>query len=180
MSNGKLTPTSYVVLGLVALLGRATSYDMKRMAGISIGHFWSFPHSQLYAEPERLAAMGLLKEDRELGGRRRRRYTITEGGREAFRQWLSDPATEVPELRDPGMLKLFFGNLGSPEDVRKLAESQVALYREKLEEYESLQRQFADVTGLETQLATLDMGFAVTRGGLAFWEGILANPPVRP
>ena len=60
MSNDKLTPTSYLVLGLIALLGRATSYDLKAMVGRSIGYFWTFPHSQLYAEPDRLVGMGLL------------------------------------------------------------------------------------------------------------------------
>src|SRR5947207_11612482 len=112
MSNPKLTPTSYVVLGLVALLGRATPYDMKRLAGFSIGHFWTFPHSQLYSEPERLAGMGLLEEAREEGGRRRRVYSITEAGRQALGDWLADASGDPPELRDPGILKLFFGNFG--------------------------------------------------------------------
>src|SRR5437016_14596498 len=109
MSNDKLTPTSYVVLGLVGLLGEATSYDLKRLVSFSIGNFWSFPHSQLYAEPERLVQMGLLSERREEGGRRRRIYSITDDGRNEFRDWLADPTGESVEIRDPGALKLFFG-----------------------------------------------------------------------
>ena len=53
-----LTPTSYVVLGLVGAFGPCTSYDMKRFVSVSIGYFWPFPHSQLYAEPARLAQLG--------------------------------------------------------------------------------------------------------------------------
>src|SRR5436309_10988166 len=117
MSNAKLTPTSYVVLGAVALLGRATPYDMKQLVGFSIGFFWSFPHSQLYAEPERLARMGLLEESREERGRRRRVYTVTKEGMSALGEWVADPSGDPPELRDPGTLKLFFGNFGSREDV---------------------------------------------------------------
>src|SRR6266576_3079514 len=91
MSNANLTPISYVVLGLVAFLGRATSYDMKRLANMSVGYFWTFPHSQLYAEPDRLVKLGLLHEDREEGGRRRRVYSVTDAGREELGDWLAEP-----------------------------------------------------------------------------------------
>jgi len=67
-----LTPTSYLVLGLVARQGQCTSYDMKVLVSNSIGYFWTFPHSQLYAEPARLAGFGLLHEVQETTGRKRR------------------------------------------------------------------------------------------------------------
>ena len=178
MSNPKLTPTSYVVLGLVALLGRATPYDMKRLAGFSISHFWTFPHSQLYSEPERLAGMGFLDEQRESGGRRRRVYGITEEGRKVLREWLADPTGELPELRDPGTLKLFFGNFGSPDDVVRLAENQVRMYEAQGREHEEIAAQFKGVTGIETQLATLRCGMAVNEACLGFWRTIAKNPPV--
>ena len=65
----KLSATSYLVLGMIARLQPCTSYDLKRMVQNTIDHFWSFPHSQLYAEPERLTTAGYLKEKRETGGR---------------------------------------------------------------------------------------------------------------
>ena len=176
MSNGKLTSTSYVVLGLVGLLGQATSYDLKGLVGLSIGHFWTFPHSQLYAEPERLVGMGLLSERREEGGRRRRIYSITPEGRAAFDEWLADPVGEAPELRDPGTLKLFFGNFAGPENVRRLAEAQVRQYEESLQELRGIQEQLAEVTGLDYQLATLRLGLAVSEATLAFWKEIAEQP----
>ena len=54
-SDPTLTPTSYIVLGLLAAAGASTPYALKQGVAGSIGHFWSVPHSQLYAEPERLA-----------------------------------------------------------------------------------------------------------------------------
>ena len=178
MSNANLTPTSYVVLGLVAFLGRATSYDMKRLAAMSVGYFWTFPHSQLYAEPERLVRMGLLEESREEGGRRRRTYSITDAGREELSDWLGDPDTPPIEMRDMGTLKLFFGSLTSPENIRKLAERQVEMNREMMAEHEQLHARFADVTGLEPQLATLRLGDAVLEACDRFWRDIAENPPV--
>jgi PadR family transcriptional regulator AphA len=178
MSNGKLTPTSYVVMGLVAFLGRATSYDMKRLVGMSIGYFWTFPHSQLYAEPDRLVGMGLLEETREEGGRRRRLYSMTDAGFEELKDWLADPETPPIEMRDTATLKLFFGNLAGPENVRKLAEKQVEAQQRLMEEHKKLHEMFADVTGLEAQLATLRLGDMVLETCDRFWREIAENPPV--
>ena len=63
-TGAALTPTSYLVLGLVGHLGSATSYDLKQAVAGTIGGFWSVPHSQLYAEPARLARVGFLTEER--------------------------------------------------------------------------------------------------------------------
>ncbi|HMK11556.1 MAG TPA: helix-turn-helix transcriptional regulator, partial [Acidimicrobiales bacterium] len=80
-----LNPVSYVVLGFAAQHSPVTSYDLKQMVAGSVGYFWPFPHSQLYAEPARLVAAGLLDEDVEATGRRRRLYRITPAGRSALR-----------------------------------------------------------------------------------------------
>ena len=74
-----------------------------------VGNFWTLQHAQLYTEPERLAASGYVTEEREEGGRRRRRYTITQEGRDALAAWRSAPTEDLAELRDHGLLKLFFG-----------------------------------------------------------------------
>ena len=66
MSTARLTTTSYVVLGMIAMRGPSTSYDLKRAVGHSVGYFWPFPHAQLYSEPKRLVELGLL-EVRERG-----------------------------------------------------------------------------------------------------------------
>ena len=74
MSTVRLTPTSYVVLGLLERLQPATPYDLKRAAQLGVSNLWSLPHAQLYVEPARLAAAGLLSERQEAGSRRRKRY----------------------------------------------------------------------------------------------------------
>src|SRR3954470_2134569 len=117
-----LTPTSYLVLGLVAREGECTSYDMKVMVSRSIGYFWTFPHSQLYAEPARLAELGLLSEEQEPSGRKRRTYRLTTAAREALRLWLAEPSDEPTEIRDLAVLKLFFGREAEPVQLRVLAE----------------------------------------------------------
>src|SRR5438876_351077 len=124
MSNARLSPSSYVVLGLVKLVGDTMSYVMKRLVGMSVGYFWTFPHSQLYAEPEVLVKMGLLDERRDEGCLKRRLYSITDAGLEELEDWLSDPETPPIEMCDSATLKLFFGNLTTRENVCKLADRQ--------------------------------------------------------
>ena len=88
----------------------ATPYDLKGLVeAVASGNFWTLQHAQLYTEPARLAAAGYVTEEREEGGRRRKRYTITDKGREALREWRRAPTGELAELRDHGLLKLFFG-----------------------------------------------------------------------
>src|SRR6476659_3724858 len=109
MSNRKLTDTSYAVLGLLEMCEPATPYQLKQIAQISVFHFWSIPHTQLYTECARLAEAGLLDERREEGGRRRRVYSLTAAGRTALERWRGDPHAALYDLRDPGLWKLFFG-----------------------------------------------------------------------
>lgn len=130
-----LTPTSAIVLGLLELIGEATPYDLKQAVGITVGHFWTFQHAQLYTETERLAKAGLLSETREEGGRRRKHYSLTAKGREALDAWRAEPATQVPELRDLALLKLFFG-----ADPKELAQAQVAAHEAKLAEYYEIRK----------------------------------------
>ncbi len=60
----ELTPTAAIVLGLVERAGAATPYELKQALDETVGNVWSLPHSQVYAEPERLARAGLLVESR--------------------------------------------------------------------------------------------------------------------
>src|SRR5918992_608091 len=99
MRVARLTPVSYMVLGLIENAGAATPYQLKQFAALSVGNFWTLHHAQLYSESERLAEAGLLEEEREEGGRRRRTYRLTDAGREALDAWRATPAATLGELR---------------------------------------------------------------------------------
>jgi DNA-binding PadR family transcriptional regulator len=162
----RLTPTSYIVLGLITAAGRATPYDLKRVHQQGIGGFWSLNHAQLYAEPDRLVEGGYLSVEREEGGRRRKLYEPTDRGREAFSSWLASPTDEFTELRDPGLLQLFFG--ASP---RPLAEVQRRIHAERLAQYEALHAGGASDWPDGARLV-LESGIGHEREWLRFWEGL--------
>jgi DNA-binding PadR family transcriptional regulator len=177
MSTVRLGPTSYVVLGSIALRGPSTSYGLKRFVEVTLGHFWSFPHSQLYAEPARLARAGLLTEDREANGRRRRTYAITLAGREALDAWLGEPSSGNPELRDLGLLKVFFSELADDEVFETLVHEQIAVHRNMLSRYECLWRRYGDRPEYARRAFTLQAGLGMERAMIAFWERLADDPP---
>ncbi len=180
MSNDRLTPTSYLVLGLLAREGPSTPYDLERQVAATLGNFWSFPHTLLYTEPARLTVLGLAREDRELDGRRRRMFAITSSGREALGAWLEQPAGAPTELRDLGLLQLFFSDLAPPAARLRLAEHQLAIHGRKLSTYESdarLERSGPGPSrGKRTvehwRGATLPMGLLYERAAVEFWAAV--------
>lgn len=170
MSTGKLTATSYVVLGMVAMRGLSTSYELKRAIRNSVGYFWPFPHAQLYSEPKRLVEMGLLAVDTEATGRRRQRYSVEESGMEALRQWLAEPTDEQMQVRDIAEMKLFFAEFAAPENILELARQQVVQHRDRIETYEDMQKRFGDRDDVAARMVPLRLGLAIEYAALEFWE----------
>lgn len=158
-----LGSTSYVVLGLLDLVGEATPYELKQMLAASVGNFWSIPHSQLYSEPTRLARAGYLNERRESGGRKRKHYALTAKGRRALKDWTASPAERHWELRDPGLLKLFFG-----ADPARLAGEQLETHRDRLKYYEQLMSEAGETP--QGPALALEAGIAHEREYVRFWS----------
>ncbi len=180
MPGVRLGITSYVVLGIIALRGPSTSYDLKRFMDVTLGHFWSFAHSQLYAEPDRLARAGHLSADREESGRRRRTYRITPAGREALDTWLGEPSPGTPELRDLGLVKLFFTELADEDAFEALVLEQAAVHRNMLARYELFWRRYGCRPEYARRTLPLEAGLRVERMLVEFWEGLAEDRPLVP
>jgi DNA-binding PadR family transcriptional regulator len=180
MSNDRLTPTSYLVLGLLAREGPSTPYALERHVGATLGHFWSFPHALLYSEPPRLTALGLVTEHREVAGRRRRMFSITAAGNQALGDWLEHPSAAPTALRDTGLLQLFFSDLAPAATRRRLAEQQLVMHRARLAAYEDdarlERREVGTGPGYRTvehwRGETLQMGLLYERAAVAFWQAV--------
>jgi PadR family transcriptional regulator, regulatory protein AphA len=164
----RLTETSYIVLGLLEQIQPATPYDLKRMAQASTFNFWAVPHTQLYTECGRLAKAGLLSEERENAGRRRRIYRLTKLGERELATWRDEPTEEYEEIRDPATLKLFFGG-----DPSRLADAQLHAHRRRLRAYQELRGRVAD-SPPGWRLA-LEAGIGHEREWVRFWSRVARN-----
>jgi PadR family transcriptional regulator, regulatory protein AphA len=103
-SRAKLTPFSYVILALVGR-GGAGPHDIVRMMREG-AIFWTTSESHYYAEPKRLAKLGLLQARTEPGRTgQRTHYELTDAGLRALTEWLALPAA-MPRVQHEGIVKL--------------------------------------------------------------------------
>ncbi len=166
-----------MVLGLLDVYGPGTPYDLKRWLEESVGYFWSLPRAQLYVEPQRLVELDLVEEVREPAGRRRRRFTITPSGRQALREWISSAESPAPELRDPGLLKLFFAGAVDTRSVVALARNNVAGHAQRLATYRRIVSLLEADPGAAFALATLRLGLRHEQIAVDFWQEVAERPP---
>lgn len=111
------TSTSYAILGLLSLRSW-TTYELAKQVQRSLGWFWPRAERKLYDEPKRLVAAGLARSEGEMTGARPRTvYAVTRRGRNALRRWLDETPTP-PTLEFEGMIKVFFADGGSLEQLR--------------------------------------------------------------
>src|SRR4029453_5790591 len=115
--SSRLTPTARVILGMLRL-GAQTGYEIKRAIDSSTRFFWSASYGQIYPELHRLEERGLERGVPEpRGGLKRMSYLLTKKGESTLPEWLTDGDSYAFELRDEGLLRLFFGDLLKREEV---------------------------------------------------------------
>jgi PadR family transcriptional regulator, regulatory protein AphA len=113
----ELSPTGRVILGMLSL-GSRSGYEIKQVVDKSTRHFWAASYGQIYPELKRLEDQGLVRGRPEpSGARARTAYELTEAGQAALRDWLASDDELVYEVRDEGLLKLFFSD-ALPENRR--------------------------------------------------------------
>lgn len=152
----------YVVLGMVRL-GARSGYEIKRAVELSIRFFWTISQAQIYPSLERLEAAGLVEGCSEpLGKRQRRTFQITEAGETALREWLQRDEPMPFELRDVGMVKLFFADALDGDEALSLVDSLKERSEERVATLRSIEpaaRRSAD-EGNALPGLTLRMGIA--------------------
>jgi PadR family transcriptional regulator, regulatory protein AphA len=117
-----LTTTGYAVLGLLAVRPW-TTYELAKQVQRSLGWFWPRAERKLYDVPPDLVTRGLATVTEGHTGRRARSvYRITTAGRRALRTWLGLPS-QPPTLEFEAMVKLFFADSGSLEQLHGTLES---------------------------------------------------------
>ncbi|HYP54825.1 MAG TPA: PadR family transcriptional regulator [Solirubrobacterales bacterium] len=118
----KLSPTAYVILGMVSREPRS-GYEIKALVDNSTRFFWTASYGQIYPELKKLSKAGLIEGvDAPTGERKRTVYAITEAGEAALREWLRE-RPETYEMRDEGLLKLFFAGVLPREEAVEIVRS---------------------------------------------------------
>lgn len=162
----RLSATARVILGLLKS-GPRTGYDVKRVTDFSTRYFWRASYGQIYPELRGLEADGLVRAREEPHGRRQRRvYELTAAGERVLVDWLG-ASFEQFELRDEGLLKLFFGELLSDEALRDLVRRRREWYELSREEFGALADRLGEIEGPSAEV--LRYGIDLMEWNAAWW-----------
>src|SRR5215216_4080271 len=133
-----LSSTAYVILGMLRERPRS-GYEIKQAVDSSTRFFWAASYGQIYPELKHLAAAGLVKgQPHPQGGRKRTVYRLTAAGRKELRLWLErEPKTF--ELRDEGLLKLFFSVAASPESAAESVAAKRRYHENKIKQLRAIE-----------------------------------------
>jgi DNA-binding PadR family transcriptional regulator len=157
----ELNATAYVILGFVRGEPRS-GYEIKALVDNSTRFFWAASYGQIYPELKRLSEAGLIAgKDVPTGGRRRAVYEITADGEEELRAWLRQPPHTF-EMRDEGLLKLFFAD-ALPRDEA------LGILRSMRARRLAVNRQLQDLKQMKGELDD-PFPMMVLQGGLEFTE----------
>ena len=162
-----LSPTARVILGLLAWEAR-TGYEIKQVTDRSTRFFWGASYGQIYPELRRLEAAGLVESREEPRGRVPRRiYSLTTAGRRALDAWL-ETADESYEVRDEGLLKLFFGDLMSEQQRRDLIARRSAWYEESAALFRGIGEELGELD--ESSGSVLRYGIELMEWSAQWWR----------
>ena len=121
----ELSATAKVILGMLAARPRS-GYEIKTLVDSSARFFWAASYGQIYPELKRLEDAGLITgADASQGARQRTVYKLTAKGKRAAREWI-EHRPEVFELRDEGLLELFFAGSIDPSRTAEIARERAA------------------------------------------------------
>jgi len=156
----ELTATGRVILGMIAF-GQRTGYDIKAFVDKTTRHFWAASYGQIYPELKRLEDQGLVRGRSEpSGGRARTVHELTEAGAAALQHWLGSDEETVYELRDEGMLKLFFSD-SAPEARSEIVRAMRAREERALAHLRSIEPHASE--GPKGSYLTLQLGIGLTQ-----------------
>jgi DNA-binding PadR family transcriptional regulator len=121
----ELSATGKVILGMLAAKPRS-GYEIKQLVDNSARFFWAASYGQIYPELKKLEKEGLITgDDSSRGARQSTTFKLTAAGKRAARDWIDGPP-QVFELRDEGLLELFFAGSIDPARAPEIARERAA------------------------------------------------------
>jgi len=130
----------------------ATGYQLKKAFKESIYFFWNATLPQIYRTLKQMEEKGWLTAviEHQEGKPSRKVYKLTGKGLKEFRRWLKEPS-EVPQRKNPMMLKIFFGNQMDKDQlvshIQKMIEYHSNLLKKYEKEVEPVIQRYASITG---------------------------------
>ncbi|MCL1847029.1 MAG: PadR family transcriptional regulator [Coriobacteriia bacterium] len=89
----------------------STGYDLTKVFKDSLNNFWHAQSAQIYRELDRMEQKGWVASQNIVQQKRpnKRLYSITDNGRYALEEWLSEGALDFEHPHEAFLMRIFFG-----------------------------------------------------------------------
>lgn len=125
----------YAILGLLQYRDMY-GYQIKNHIEKNFGHMWTVNYGQIYTTLKTLAGSGLINPTEvvpsDMGAPHKKLYSLTDKGREKFKQWLAESPEKQMLLRDPFLMRFIFFSFGKREDALRIIDEQISFYEDQL------------------------------------------------
>jgi PadR family transcriptional regulator AphA len=158
--------TKFALLGLLDI-HKMSAYALEKFAKESIGYFWNESYSNVHRTLNMLAEERLVTKSAEPGSRNKNIFDITDLGRKALSEWLSNHK-HTTIYRDELLLKLF---VSKRKDYPALLIDLKHVLNELLEQqevYVALQKSFTSGEGNLSYDLVLDYGIVQNDATIAW------------
>ena len=148
----------YAILGLLHYEDMH-GYRIKEHIEKNFGHMWSVNFGQIYPNLKKLEQEGLVNMGEAVQngqkGPPKKLYSLTEEGRQAFRDWLAESPEKSMLLRDPFLMRFVFFGFGDRERALELIDDQIRSYEDQLAARKSRQDKWHTKDIFVSQVADL-------------------------
>jgi DNA-binding PadR family transcriptional regulator len=147
------------------LTGDASGYELAQRFDASVANFWHARPQQIYGELRHLEQQGLIRgrNVHQRGRPNKRVFTITEGGRDALREFAAAP-TRPGAIKEDLAVKVYAAAIADPEALIAALDHRAAQSAVKLERYQSQADALGDPEGADLGPSlTLARGIAYER-----------------
>lgn len=170
----QLSTTSYAVLGLLTF-GDHSGYDLMKLAERSIAYFWAPTKSHLYGELKRLSRLQYVAE-RHIEQKDRpdkRIYSITDSGRQALVDWMSNSEVAPEPVKSELTLRVFFGHLVDRATLLAQIKEMRRHAHKELDQMRAIERTIKDEPELFYPYLTLRAGLAIKRAKIRWADYVI-------
>jgi len=170
----------FIIIGMV-LDKPLTGYDIKKYIEDGIGVFYKASYGSLYPSLKKITEKGCLTmfED-EQSGRQKKYYKITEKGKEAFFEWLSNPVDLNDNMNNHLVKVYFFDRLPAETRSRQLQEFELKNLN-YLRKLQALEKHFGKMEQKDCfyyKLSTLYYGICIVQDNIKWCRHVREQKPL--
>jgi len=187
---------SFGILGLLRYNDK-TGYDLANLYKDSLSSFWRAQHSQIHRELNAMEEKGWVVSQVVIqeGKPNKRVFSITDSGREAFNEWIKEPANLYQSHNSPLLMQVFFGS-AAPEEILRVLKNErdariaalpahIKKHQENINSYKATFKNGESESVywqmiLDYGVAQAEMMIKWTQNCIDKLEGELAKPKERP